>query len=171
MSVRGNEENRPFLQAFRENIEAQKWGTKASSTSDNLKRYYDIFDKDQLKIILFDDLKANPETVVTELIQFLEVDPSFIPDTSTIYNEGGVPKRKFLQIAYRVFAGNRKVKNFLKTYLPGSLVTSANTMRRKNLQKAPALELHVRKEIIDYYRDDILRVQDIINQDLSNWLR
>lgn len=37
-------------------------------------------------------------------------------------------------------------------------------------QPKPRLDPEIRRELIDYYRDDILKLQDLIGRDLSHWL-
>ncbi|WP_157726972.1 sulfotransferase domain-containing protein [Thermococcus thioreducens] len=41
--------------------------------AEHLKRYYKHFDESQVKVIIFDDLKADPEKVYREILQFLGV--------------------------------------------------------------------------------------------------
>ena len=43
-----------------------------------LKKYYDVFPKEQIKIILFEDMIKNPGEVTQEVFKFLGVDSSFI---------------------------------------------------------------------------------------------
>jgi len=49
-----------------------------------LEVYLKYFDSDQLKIILFDDIVASPETVVEEVFRFLNVDPDKPVDLSVV---------------------------------------------------------------------------------------
>ena len=59
---------------------------------EHLKHYFDLFKSEQLKIVLYDDLSANGVGLMKELYQFLNVDDSFVPDTSIRPNRSGVPK-------------------------------------------------------------------------------
>jgi hypothetical protein len=43
-------------------------------------------------------------------------------------------------------------------------------IQRRGLVKPPSLEPDVRAELIQIYRDDILKLQDLIQRDLSKWL-
>jgi hypothetical protein len=52
--------------------------------ADQLNRYYRYFDKDQVKVLIFDDLKADVERVFNDVLKFLEVDPDFAPDFSIV---------------------------------------------------------------------------------------
>jgi sulfotransferase family protein len=46
---------------------------------DPVKRWLDLFGRDRVKIILFDDLVRDPGRVVRDLYAFLDVDPTFVP--------------------------------------------------------------------------------------------
>src|SRR5690606_20361952 len=60
----------------------------------HLSRYFEMFPKENLKILLYEDLKK-PETTLKEIYDFLGLDPSFQPDTSMRFNESGFIKNKF----------------------------------------------------------------------------
>ena len=57
-----------------------------------LKRYYDVFDADQIRVYLYEDLRAHLPRVLQSIFGFLEVDESFVPDTSLRHNVSGTPK-------------------------------------------------------------------------------
>ncbi len=52
---------------------------EAASFGTQLQGYYDVFPKEQLHVILFEDLKEKPEEVFDQLLDFLELD-DFSPD-------------------------------------------------------------------------------------------
>ena len=45
-----------------------------------LKRYFNYFNKDQLKILLFDNIKKDPKRFIESIYRFLDVDPGFVPE-------------------------------------------------------------------------------------------
>ena len=45
-----------------------------------------------------------------------------------------------------------------------------SSLRKRGLSKAPSLEPEVRRELLHIYREDILKLQDLIQRDLSAWL-
>tara|TARA_Y100001934_G_scaffold154029_1_gene184623 strand:+ start:864 stop:1739 length:876 start_codon:yes stop_codon:yes gene_type:complete len=172
MSVRAREEEREFIEMFREDSKSGAWAIESSFPYANLKRYYDLFDASQIKVVLFDNLKAQPETVVAEIFEFLGVDSAFIPDTTQIYNKGGIPKNQALHSSLvwlrRSTAG--RARSIAKTVLPKSLFTSARKRYEENLQKAPSLTQEQRQEVTDFYRDDLLKLEQLVGRDLSGWL-
>lgn len=54
--------------------------------------------------------------------------------------------------------------------MPETLVAPLKALRSRNLQKG-ALPATDRAAATAFFRDDILRTQDLIGRDLSHWLR
>src|SRR5664280_2899277 len=46
---------------------------------EQLERYYTVFGRDQVHVILFDDLVGDPATTYRRALEFLGVDPAFVP--------------------------------------------------------------------------------------------
>jgi sulfotransferase family protein len=97
---------------------------------EQLRRYYDAFPAERIRVFLYKDLRREPRRTLEEIFRFLEVDPDFVPDTRERYN--------------------------VTTDLPP--------------EKRPALRPEVRAELRAYFREDTLRLQDLIGRDLSHWL-
>ena len=52
--------------------------------SQQVKRYCDRFKPEQIKVIIFEEFKSENERVFREILEFLQVDPSFIPEYSAV---------------------------------------------------------------------------------------
>lgn len=57
-----------------------------------LQRYFDTFDRSQIRVYLFDDFKTSPNSILQDIFQFLGVDNSFIPDMSIKHNVSLIAK-------------------------------------------------------------------------------
>ena len=134
---------------------------------EQLKRYYDIFPSKQIKIFLFDDFKAHPNAVVKEMFEFLEVDSNLNIDTSKKVNEGGVPKLK--KINYLL--NQSGIISWAKNNLPHSWRQPFKKLMYNNKKEIiPKMSTEERQFLIDYYREDILLLETLINRDLKKWL-
>jgi sulfotransferase family protein len=140
-----------------------------------LKRYFDTFGQDQIRVYLYEDLKAEPLRVVQSVFRFVGVDNKFVPDFSRRYNPSGVPKDNPLaELAHKP---HNPVKTILRPLLPAGLrwrlSTSLLYTRLKNwtVTKPPPLPPEIRGELTDLYREDVLKLQDLIGRDLSVWLK
>ena len=136
-----------------------------------LKHYYDLFERDQIRVYYYEDLNTDPSGVLRDLFQFLEVDPTVTMDTSVRYNVSGVPKSK---IVHRIFLELSLARPFIEPWLSEKqrqrVLRTAAGLKRRNLVKPP-VSPQVRSRLIEEYRDDILRLQDLTQRDLSAWLK
>ena len=93
-------DGRETLTDFRQALEAEDarirdhwehiWHYKRMGLyGEQLQRYYDIFDPDQIKVYLYDDFCSDPGKVMRDLFFFLGVDEDFNPDMSSKPNVSG----------------------------------------------------------------------------------
>ncbi|MEQ9625952.1 sulfotransferase family protein [Coleofasciculus chthonoplastes] len=139
-----------------------------------LERYFAQFNPDQIKVLLYEDLKNSPQDLMKDLFNYLGVDAEFIPDTTQTYNKSGQTKNKLINKIILAPKSSPIVK-ILKLYLPGNLknflVNLQNQLRNKNMASPVPLPPDIKQKIIQkYYREDILKLQDLIQRDLSSWL-
>ena len=133
-----------------------------------LKRYYELFDLEQIRVYLYEDFKEKPMELLCDIFRFLGVDDDFKPDVSLRFNVSGVPRNKVL---HAFLSKPHPVKSLLKPLIPVKLRQRlVVTLQNRNLAK-PELPAAVRKELVDLYREDILKLQALIKRDLSHWLR
>jgi hypothetical protein len=132
-----------------------------------LQRYYDRFDKSRIRVYLNEEMKQDAPGVLTDIFGFLDVDDSFMPDTSVSYNEGGVPKHKLLNA---VLTRPSVFKRVLRPLMPTAAMKFYTRLKHGNLDKPP-LDAEVRARLVALYHDDVLRLQDMLGKDLSAWLK
>ena len=132
---------------------------------EQLQRYLERFKPSQLKIYLYEDLSDRPFDLLQDLFKFLEVSETFTPDISSRYNATGIPKNELLHNLLK----SRIVHASLKR-LPQQLRQRIINLNSQNLTKPP-LDLAVRNQLIEIYREDILKLQVLLQRDLSHWLK
>ena len=135
---------------------------------EQLKRYFDLFEPEQIKIYLYEDLAADSTAVVQDIAHFLGVDANFTPKLNK-ENVSGVPKSRWLQ---HLFTQDNRLKSSLKPLFPQKLRRGiAENVKKQNLGAKPSLSSEARQELIAVYREDILKLQELIDRDLSTWLQ
>ena len=161
-----------FVEAFREDLEGKRdnWLTGHLATGglyyQMLKRYFDKFDPKQIKVVLYDDLRQNSSKLIKDIYKFLEVDYKFIPNTSIKNNMTlGMPKNKFLHLFFNP-QKFKTVKQLIKPIFPRTL---GKKIVKSNFSR-PHLSTETRQELTEVFREDILKLQDLIRRDLSFWL-
>jgi sulfotransferase family protein len=130
-----------------------------------LRRYFDTFPREQIKVILFDDLIARPRETVQSLFRFLGVDPDFPVDTSFRFNPTFSPRFVRLTRLFNATASS------LARIAPWASGTGLGTpLRRLLLRKPDPIPPALWQRLTDQYRDDILATGELIERDLSHWL-
>lgn len=131
-----------------------------------VKRYFDLFPAQQIKILYYDDFKRDPAGVMRDLFFFLGVDPDFTPDMSQRYNEAGMPR--FGRLNY--WLTQIGVYGLVKRFFPAGLRERLKSLiyTQKDI---PAISAEEKQWLIRYYRNDIEQLAALIGRDLSHWLR
>lgn len=138
-----------------------------------MKRYFDLFDRSQITIYTYDEFEADPAVVLQDIFRFLEVDPSFTPDVSVRHNVGGTPKSRLL---HEMLVSRSAVKDAIKPFLPQAarnrLIKLKSTLLESNTTRSGSkLSPETRRSLIELYRDDVGKLESLIDRDLSHWLR
>jgi len=161
MRMRNGYESRKVQQAMHE--EALKFAEKTYYKQ--LLPWYEHFAAEQIKVVLFEDMKADAAHVMQELYRFLGVDAAFLPDVSYHQNVGGVPKSQLRQSIINYVRRYR----LLRFYLPKGLRVYFSEFARTNLEKAPPLSADLRKKLSEIYCKDIDELSALTGKDFSSW--
>jgi len=141
-----------------------------------LHRYYDLFPASQIKVFLYDDLRNDGSRVMREIFDFIGVDADFVPETGTTYNQSGKIKNKRFdaligQNSVLVKTVSRISPNMVKTIKSSKgLKKLVNSLRAKNLEKAPLSNELKREMTSSIYQSEIQKLQLLLNRNLEHWL-
>jgi len=137
-----------------------------------VKAYLENFHK--TKVFLYDDLQDNQLAMIQDMYEFLGVDSSFVPDTNIKYNATGTPRSMFL---HNFLTRPNFLKKMAKPVISmvssdEKIVQMIEVVKRKNLASSkPGISRHTLARLTEYYREDILRLQELMNRDLLHWLK
>lgn len=171
----GRETLKDFYQAFKEEEKRRKkhWSPvwryqDFGFYGQQLQRYFDRFDRQQIRVYLYEDLQSDPQKMLKNIFNFLEVDDKFTTNLSVRYNQSEVPKNKF----FHDFISNKNMlKSIIRPLIPAKIrQPMAAKAYRKNLGRLKPLSPELRQELIPIFREDILKLQDLIGRNLSHWL-
>ena len=157
---------------FEEAIRKNENYLKSSRYAEDLERYLGLFGKDRVHCILLDDIKKDPNTVVSSLYAFLNVDSSFQPQALWgTSNESKVAR--FRYFGRFVFHSKRFL---VRLRLNGLLEFLKRTGLDQPLMKIGAkeqafgrVEPKTRRDLIPYFMGDIEKVESLLQRDLSAW--
>ncbi|GGA48443.1 sulfotransferase [Okeania sp. KiyG1] len=139
-----------------------------------IKHYFETFNLEQLKVILYDDLTKDSLKVMQEIYGFIGVDDTFNPDTSKRSQSAAIPKNQALNNLLQT-------KNPVRTAISSTLKVLMPLEMRQKLRSSiielnsagkelKPLSSEERQVLTEFYREDILKLQDLIDRDLSSWL-
>jgi len=133
--------------------------------------YFEVFNREQMKFIIYDDFIEKPRQVIHNLFQFLEIDQTFSPNMTTKPNVSGYPKNKFInQIYKKIFRDYKLSHSIINKVLPKKKLKSwSKKIRNWNLEKIP-LDPEITGYLDNQYKDEILRLQDLLQIKLPKWL-
>lgn len=132
-----------------------------------LKQYFNLFDKEQIRVYLYDDFKEAPTSVLSDMFDFIGVENTFSPDMSIRPNVSGVPKNPFV---HKFLTEKNPIKSIIKPLLPSNFREKlTNRVVNQNLSK-PGLDHEVKRQLCSVFHEDILELQTMIGRDLSFWL-
>jgi hypothetical protein len=153
---------------------ADNWGwtyhfKRAGLYSQSVTEYIENFEN--VKIYTYEDFR-NLDWLLNDICSFLNVDENVINVSGVEkFNESGRPRSKFIHD----FSNGRgifvnTIKPVVKFLIPKSLI---NRIKRK-INNANLIRESIKSEdknyLIDYYKNDIRKLETIIRKDLSNWL-
>jgi len=140
----------------------------------SIKKYIEAFGRDKLKIYLFEDLKEKPIELLKDIFRFLGVDENFIPkNVGKVYNKSYSPKNILLQ--KKIFL-NPSIIKMLDTITPKCMKSNYKSfidllLDKNRRDEKMELTREVRRELLKIFKEDILKLQDLIGRDLSHWLK
>ena len=138
--------------------------------TEQIQRFIDVFGREKVHIIVFDDLKLGVQSVYAKTLKFLNVDPSFLADL-TPRNQNRKFKNKKLH--YLVNNPNPKFKRLVQSIFPDSIWRKTKTRLQKvNTIRAPRDKMtsDIRRRLIEMYQDEVQSIGSFLGRDLSSWL-
>lgn len=144
---------------------------KMGCYSEQLARYFKLFAKEQLRVYLYDDFSANSLGILGDIFRFLGVDDKYKLDTRLRPNVSGVQKNQIVaRLIDFFFSKPNPVRYFTRKLLPEQIRWQFTTaVRNRNILR-PAMSPKIRMELTEYFRPDIIQLEELIDRDLSHWL-
>jgi len=138
---------------------------------DQLRRYLNYFPKENILILLYDDLQKDPPTFIKSIYNFLGVNSEFSP--SVIGKEvlpDSKPRNKYIcKLAKTIALGLRK----FELYSLLNYVTTSQTIFRLLFKPygkdLPSMSEETRKRLLNIFEEQIKMLSKLIDRDLSYW--
>lgn len=138
-----------------------------------LKKYYDLFPKENIFIILFDNIQSQPLFVIKELFKFLNINTDFCPTlVRTKINKSKTIRYPFLSKTITSIYKFLELSNcdrLVNTIISNKRISKFYTLINKKNFNYPPMNKTTRKDLQKIFYNDILELEKLINKDLTNW--
>ena len=137
--------------------------------AEQLERYFDVFGRERVHVMLWDDLRRDGATVIRDALAFLGVDPTLAaaPPNANENKRVRSPLIQRLIFAPRLLL---PLAPFLRRFpLVRAVRTRLLDMNSEAKPRAP-MDPALRRRLLDEFTPDIERLGALIGRDLSAWL-
>lgn len=137
--------------------------------TEQVKRYFDTFGRNNVHVIIYDDLKRDIAGVYRETLRFLNVDTNFQP-TFKIINPNKRVRSKALQRF--LLAPSSTMRMIGKLFFPRSLREALlSRLRKLNTQyiSRQPLSPELRNRLQDEFAPEVKSLSELLGRDLTHW--
>lgn len=142
---------------------------------EQLERYYKYFDKENILVILMDDMLNRSQEILSKIYRFLEVKPDYVPSNiNTSKNRAGFYRSPMLLNVISDFTKffRRKTKmGFIIDFFKN--IGVADFIKRINKKEFnyPEMPKELRKNMFEYYKESNKKLSKLLDRNLSTWNR
>lgn len=133
--------------------------------AEHLMRWFDRFDRNQIKVFLFEDVLQAPEETVTSVCRHIGATPHFSADIgSRSVNDGSA---RFLPLPIRTAL--QPLKDAVKPLRGSRFFESFRGLMAREVAYPP-LQPGTRARLAEFYARDVEKLSQLIDRDLGHWL-
>jgi hypothetical protein len=133
----------------------------------HLRRLLTIFPREQVRIIVFDDLVADPRGVFRDICAFLDIDPAHQP-RFTVHNRTRVPR--FTAVVRALVGPENRARRLARLLVPPALRPAVRrVVGRLATRPGPSLAPNERRGLQDLFRSEVTDLGALLGRDLSAW--
>jgi hypothetical protein len=131
-----------------------------------LQRYRELFDADQLHVVVYDDFARDPAATVRAALRFLGADPDFTPNVGIRHNVSGEARVRLLAPLLGSNAVMRRVRPLALRLFPDQV----SHVKQRLIEKPPIPE-DAAGYLRELYADDVSGLSGMLGRDLRFWLQ
>lgn len=141
-----------------------------------LQRLYRTVPREQVKLVVFDDIEADTPAVYRDILEFLELPDHGRPEFEEVNGnkEVRMPALQYAlrQSSKRWYRPVARVSEFIKSQLGIKRWNLMYRLSQLNVRRTERKELpaELRAELAEYFRADVERLSELAGRDLSGWL-
>ena len=139
---------------------------KVSEYEKQIKRYLEIFGRESICFIDYEDFKNDTSGIVNSVFLFLGVNSDFQPYIRRKYNTYTAPKNEIIRHIYSLVV----LRKILSVILPSNLAMSIRNLLFSNDNK-PKISDSTRSFLKKYFTTDVNELSKLLNKDFTKWIK
>jgi sulfotransferase family protein len=138
--------------------------------SDQLQRYIETFGRENLKVIIFDELKRNTAEVYKDTCLFLGVDPTFNPLIRVINGNKGVRSVTYRNIIFRPSMLRTVARRVIPDTPRRKIIRALERVNLKYEERTP-MNPELKQRLKEEFRPEVEKLSHLLGRDLTYWSR
>jgi len=127
-----------------------------------VQKYVDIFGKNQVKIIIFEEFIKNPKTIIEEILKFLGYSKSLVEFTNEVHNPFTVVRGSISGYFFQ----NPTIRKLSQKIVPSSPRKMLKEKVLLKQQAKPNMNEEVKKKLVNFYHNDVEKLKTLLGRDL-----
>jgi hypothetical protein len=142
--------------------------------TDQIQRYFDVFGRERVKVVTYDEFAVNTDVVFGEVLDFLGVDSTLKPDTYPVINGSHCLRHR----AFQTLLNDPLVRGTaiaMRSWLPGPVFAALQKIEsrlcKSNVQPLRRLPINpqVRTVLKGQFQSEVGRLSELLGRDLNHW--
>jgi len=140
------------------------WYKELSLYSSQVQRYLEVFGRERVKVLLYEEFYTHPEQSLREVFAFLGVREDVPINTSVRYNVSGAPKsRRLHTLLYKLIDNPNSLAKRVKPAL------AWKAMGKFLLRPNPKMNPQTNAQLREYFAEDVTKLEDLLDRDFACW--
>ena len=139
---------------------------QVSEYAKQIKRYLEVFSKDNIYFIDYEDFKNKTSDIVNSVLMFLAVNDDFQSYLRKKHNTYTAPKNRIIRYVYSFVS----FRNMLANILPRNLTKIIRNLLFRS-DKKPKLSDSTRDFLKKHFESDVRELSKLLNKDFAKWIR
>lgn len=154
-----------FIDEFRDNVDQRL--VERGYMYENFKRYVDTFSSQQLLVLRFKSLVTELDITRTKVCDHLEIDEKdFQGFSQPAKNASGIAR---FPVMHKIYS-NLRTSTALQKLIPNAIKRRASDAWHSSLNQPRKISSEERAELLEFYREDSLKLQDLLDINLEDWI-
>lgn len=172
MELNRGTETLPFEEAIEFDLRRREkgWGKSAQYTelglyANQVKAFLDQFGRDQVLIVLFEDLVRDTKVTMREIARFLGVDPDAFPESAfaQVHNPFEISRGPVARAILRL----RPLRLWTKKWVPRAVRKVVRNSLLFAARPKPALSPDSRRQLANRFEADLRQLERLLERDLN----